>query len=316
MATLPINATWEAACGDWGDATNGDWDNATSSRKTPRSNTLLITNLPPDVNEKTLLDRITRAGPIGKLYSLHLDTTNPFEPTGRPIPHARLAFFNFTESLLLRNLIQSQSIALHGWVLEADWAQSKMVPEDDDPAIDPLPNPSRVVLVTGPDFVVTKNNLLTKIQETGLVPYHRILEVEEKQRKRTFAVLFTTYSMAKRATRILRNRKNDVTAVYGRDPMETGVKVVVDSCNPNGLAIEYPDWRANGTMEENLCLNANDPTWDNDQDEGLGLTFGTSGVQPTSSNRERHVTFKLPREDSTTGTVQNQGQRDGSCVLM
>lgn len=207
------------------------------------SKTLLITNLPPDVTIKTLLDRIAGAGPFGKLYSAHLDKQNPFDPNCRPIPYATLAFFRDEDTRSLRNYINDLGLHLHGYTLHAEFTQSKPIPERDDPNQDPHPNPSRVILVTGPKYLLTRANLITKLEQNDLVPFHRVMEIQDTPLERKFVVLFTSYSMAKRAMSVVKSRKNEVTTVYARDPIEIGVKVVADSNKEHGVVVQFSNWQ-------------------------------------------------------------------------
>ncbi|KAK4212564.1 hypothetical protein QBC37DRAFT_374972 [Rhypophila decipiens] len=208
----------------------------------PWRNTLLITNLPPNVNIKNLLDRITIAGPFGKLYSAHISTVNPWDPYAPPFPHAVLAFFRNEDALHLHNFMNKMGICMGRHVLVGQFARYNFLPEVDVAEDGNDQDPSRTVLVTGPKWLMTRDNLVTKIKINHLKPFHRIVQVKETAEERQFAVLFTCYSNAKRAISIFKSRKNAVKAVYGRDPMAVGVKTKVDPADNTSVTIKFSGW--------------------------------------------------------------------------
>ncbi|KAK4212565.1 hypothetical protein QBC37DRAFT_401448 [Rhypophila decipiens] len=79
-----------------------------------------------------------------------------------------------------------------------------MVPETDDPKEDPRANPSRVVLFKGPKGLVTKEAIIGQLQSHCLDnEYQSIVEVKDSHLEDPF---------------------KGITAVYGQDPMEVGVR--------------------------------------------------------------------------------------------
>ncbi|KAM7196643.1 hypothetical protein V8F33_005983 [Rhypophila sp. PSN 637] len=209
----------------------------------PWRNTLLITNLPPNVNIKNLLDRITIAGPFGKLYSAHISNVNPWDSYAPPFPHAVLAFFRNEDALHLHNFMNKMGICMGKHVLVGQFASYSFIPQVDDAEDGNDQDPSRTVLVTGPKWLMTRANLATKIKINHLTPFHRIIQVKEMAEERQFAVIFTSYSDAKRAISTFKNRKNAVKAVYGRDPMAVGVKTKVDPADNTSVTIKFSGWK-------------------------------------------------------------------------
>lgn len=106
------------------------------------------------------------------------------------------------------------------------------------------PNASRAVIVSGPKFFVTEDGIVLVLKKNlpaDLVKFQTI-QTRTKKAQRRLLLVFTTYAAAKRALQVLDKREEGVTAVYGRDPLETGVKVNNARYDPFKTEVRWGEW--------------------------------------------------------------------------
>ncbi|KAM7196636.1 hypothetical protein V8F33_005976 [Rhypophila sp. PSN 637] len=204
----------------------------------PRRNTVLLTNLPPDATIQTLLDRIMICAPFGRLYSAHMHKTNPPGGSGPPVVRALVAFFTTDSAQHLINYVNGPGIVFRRCILAADWSSIR-VPENGYPD---HRDASRSVIVSGPKFQVNKRDIISLLENTNLMANYHNVQTRDKRSEHQVLLVFTTYTAASQAIRIIRTNRQGISAVYGRDPMEFGVTTKISSTDRNKLSINLGRW--------------------------------------------------------------------------
>lgn len=272
------DAPWQPGTSNTGDSGDVNWNKYQTSNYSsplgdhhPRDSTLLITNLPRNTTMQDLMKRITIAGPFGRVYAVHLEkkpsvqmttrgssstsqakTTTmrrgggdcPTQPEVEVI--AYLAFFARENAEYFLAYVSEIGLCIAGRPMTVRRSTTP-VPET---LIIAGKDHSRALLIEGP-HTVTLYNIERVLARIGLQPRHEqdlIIETVSDTRKEAY-LLLTSYEAASKALREFNSLSGaDVSAVYARDPVETGVKAVVNRTNDGQgrstgqLEIVWRDW--------------------------------------------------------------------------